>query len=73
MKGRTWRDFKKSFFNMVNGIGRHPGGVGNFWAIGYGVWIGPPGGTGNITDEMEKYLEHHHGPFNSDSDDVFLE
>ena len=41
----------------------------HFWAIGYGAWS-----TWNITDEMiQKYLEHHRAPSNSDTNTIILE
>ncbi|MFT6206093.1 MAG: putative transposase [Spirosomataceae bacterium] len=51
LKGRSSRKLRMEFPELKT---RH------FWEIGYGCWTGPPGGTGNITDEMvDEYLEHH--------------
>ena len=64
LKGRTSIRIQEEFPHISKKYwGRH------FWAIGYGVWS-----TGNITDELvQKYLEHHKKPSNSDTDTIILE
>ena len=64
LKGRTSRRIQEEFPH----IGKKYWGR-DFWAIGYGAWS-----TGNITDGMvQKYLEHHRAPLNSDKDTIILE
>jgi putative transposase len=47
LKGRSSRELQMEFPELKKRYwGRQ------FWAIGYGCWTGPPGSTGNITDEM---------------------
>lgn len=64
LKGRTSRLLQQGFTNLQKQYwGKH------FWAIGYGAWS-----TGNITDEIvEKYLEHHRNPGNTDTSTIILE
>ena len=64
LKGRTSRRIQEEFPLISKKYwGRH------FWAIGYGVWS-----TGNITDEMvQKYLEHHRKPKDSDKETIILD
>jgi putative transposase len=64
LKGRTSRLLQQEFPELGKRYwGNH------FWAIGYGAWS-----TGNITDELvQKYLEHHRNPSNSEENNVILE
>jgi putative transposase len=64
LKGRTSRLLQSEFPQLQKKYwGKH------FWAIGYGAWS-----TGNITDDIvEKYLEHHRNPGNSDTNAMILE
>jgi len=64
LKGRTSRLLQQEFPQLQKQYwGKH------FWAIGYGAWS-----TGNITDEIiEKYLEHHRNPGNTDTSTIILE
>ena len=59
LKGRTSRLLQQEYPQLQKQYwGKH------FWAIGYGAWS-----TGNITDELvEKYLEHHRSPGNTDTE-----
>ena len=64
LKGRTSRLLQQEFPQLQKQYwGKH------FWAIGYGAWS-----TGNITDEIiDKYLEHHRNPGNTDTSTIILE
>lgn len=64
LKGRTSRKLQQEFPHLEKRYsGRH------FWAVGYGAWS-----TGNITEEViQKYLEHHRHPSNSQSETFVLE
>ena len=64
LKGRTSRLLQQEYPQLQKQYwGKH------FWAIGYGAWS-----TGNITDELvEKYLEHHRSPGNTDTSAIILE
>ena len=64
LKGRTSRLLQQEFLELGKRYwGNH------FWAIGYGAWS-----TGNITDELvQKYLEHHRNPSNSEENNIILE
>jgi putative transposase len=64
LKGRTSRLLQQEF----PALGKRYWG-NHFWAIGYGAWS-----TGNITDELvQKYLEHHRNPSNTEENNVILE
>ena len=64
LKGRTSCLLQQEFLELGKRYwGNH------FWAIGYGAWS-----TGNITDELvQKYLEHHRNPSNSEENNIILE
>jgi putative transposase len=64
LKGRTSRLLQQEFPELQKRYwGKH------FWAIGYGAWS-----TGNITDDIiQKYLEHHRSPGNTDTSAIILE
>ena len=64
LKGRSSRKLQQEFPHLEKRYwGRH------FWAVGYGAWS-----TGNITEEViQKYLEHHRHPSNSQSETFILE
>ena len=64
LKGRSSRLLQKEYPMLEKRYwGKH------FWAIGFGAWS-----TGNITDELiQKYLEHHRKPNDSDNSKIILE
>ena len=64
LKGRTSRRLQEEFPQLRKQYwGRH------FWAIGYGAWS-----SGNITEEVvQKYLEHHRHPSNTQAEDFIME
>ena len=64
LKGRVSRKLQQEYPKLSKQYwGKH------FWAIGYGAWS-----TGNVSDKMvNKYLEHHRNPLNTDTNSMILE